>query len=552
MADDGKAGDAAQVRALIALGAGLADSDAHLGLGHARSAAALAQRIGDRALHAEALQLCGSLGHRLARFEDALADLHAAHDAFDALEHDGGRARTLRSIGHVLDDLGDYARALEHQLQALALDERSGDDASRAMTLRTIGVVHSKAGEPLRGLEFYERSLALSRACADDASSARTLNNIGINRKNLGDYEGSRAALEEALALFRATGNKAGQAGVLSNLGLTCEKLGLLDAAEECERAAIALAREAGYAMAEARSLKALGDLLARRARYDAAHEALAQALEAAERIAARPELALAHRALADLHKRLGRPAEALAHFETFHQLEREVFNEDSDRKLKSLQIAYQLEQAQREAEIHRLRHAELARVNLELQALNDSLLHADTTKTQLLAKLERLSHEDGLTGLANRRHFDARLAEAFARARRDAQPLAVALGDIDFFKQINDRCGHATGDEVLRVVARLMREHARAADLVARYGGEEFAFVLPATDAAGAAVLCEKLRAAVEAYGWPALHPHLRVTISIGISDRTDVASHEKMLALADQHLYQAKYGGKNQVRKG
>ena len=455
-------------------------------------------------------------------------------------------------LSKVLDDLGDYAQALEHQLRALAIDERNGDDASRALTLRTIGIVHSKAGDPQRGLEFYTQSLALTRACGHDAASARTLNNIGINHKNLGNHVEALSALEEALALFRRTDSRAGEAAVLNNMGLTLERLERLDDAENCQRASIEIARQVGYTIAEARALKALGDLLIQRDRMPEARDALDQALAVAERINARPELALVHRALSDLHKRSGQPGEALAHFERYHQLEREVFNESSDRKLKSLQIAYQTEQAKREAEIHRLRHVELVRANDELQKLNDTLINADATKTQLLAKLERLSQEDSLTGLANRRHFDAHLAEMFARARRDATPLAVALADLDFFKQINDRCGHATGDEVLRVVARIMREHGRANDLAARYGGEEFAFVFPCTDAAGAAVVCEKIRAAVEGYAWAALHPHLLVTISIGICDRTDVISHEKMLALADDRLYQAKYGGKNQVRLG
>jgi len=547
-----RGGEPARIVSLLALGNELADTNASAALGHARTAATLAQRIGDRILHADALHLCGTLSHRLALFDSALTDLRDALDLFEALRHDRGCAKTLRAIGQVLDDLGDYAQALEHQLRALALDERNGDDASRALTLRTIGIVHSKSGDPQRGLEFYQQSLALTRACGHDAASARTLNNIGINHKNLGNHVEALAALEEALALFRQTESGAGEAAALNNMGLTLERLDRLDDAEECQRASIEIARQVGYTIAEARALKALGDLLIQRERMDEARTALDHALAVAERINARPELALVHRALSDLHKRMNQPAEALAHFERYHQLEREVFNENSDRKLKSLQIAYQTEQAKREAEIHRLRHVELARANDDLQKLNDTLMNADATKTQLLAKLERLSQEDSLTGLANRRHFDAHLAEMFARARRDATPLAVALADIDFFKQINDRCGHATGDEVLRVIARIMREHGRGNDLAARYGGEEFAFVFPCTDAQGAAVVCEKIRAAVEGYAWTNLHPHLHVTISIGICDRTAVPSHEKMLALADDQLYQAKYGGKNQVRIG
>jgi diguanylate cyclase (GGDEF)-like protein len=214
------------------------------------------------------------------------------------------------------------------------------------------------------------------------------------------------------------------------------------------------------------------------------------------------------------------------------------------------LRVQLEVADAQHEAEVHRLRHVEIARAHDDLKALHEALLAADREKTRLLERLAEQSRTDGLTGLANRRWLDERLADEIQRARRTQQPLAVAMCDLDFFKRINDRLGHPVGDEVLRRVAAVLRERCRSTDLVARYGGEEFCIAFLESDAATAARTCESLRAAVERQDWRALHPELVVTISIGISDRLDLPGAHALLADADTFLYQAKHDGKNRVR--
>ncbi len=444
----------------------------------------------------------GQEAQREARYEEALRLLLAALERSRA---DGDRvieAAALRAIGFVYDDLGDYAAALEHHLLALALDEARGDDRARAMTLRTIGIVYSKAGDAAQGLEFYRRSLELARRVGDAESAAKTLNNIGINCKNLGRLDEAQSALQEALALFAQLGQEAGQAGALTNLGLVHARRGEVELAEDCHRRALPLARAARYLMGEINALRDLGALLTRSGRLDEALPVLTEALAVAERMGLRPERAECHRALAGLHKRAGRHAEALGHFETYHELERAVFNEESDRQLKRLQVRYRV------------------------------------------AELERASLEDGLTGLPNRRQFDARLQADFERAA----PLALALVDIDDFKQINDRFLHVVGDEVLRVAARLLRRELRDGDLAARFGGEEFALLLAGPPAQARSV-GERIRAAVAEFEWARLHPDLRVTVSVGLAYLEEAGSPLDLLRLADARLYRAKGAGKNRV---
>jgi len=168
--------------------------------------------------------------------------------------------------------------------------------------------------------------------------------------------------------------------------------------------------------------------------------------------------------------------------------------------------------------------------------------------------KLERLSMRDALTGIANRRQFDARLVEAWTHQGRDGTPVALLLADADWFKALNDAAGHLRGDECLRQLARICERFAPDEhSLVARYGGEEFVLLLPGHTLDAAIAKGEALRRAVadEALAHPAspLAPH--VTISVGVAALVPSAegSPEQLVAAADRALYEAKTGGRNRV---
>ncbi|MGH8354830.1 MAG: diguanylate cyclase domain-containing protein [Pseudomonas sp.] len=167
---------------------------------------------------------------------------------------------------------------------------------------------------------------------------------------------------------------------------------------------------------------------------------------------------------------------------------------------------------------------------------------------------LQRLMNSDGLTGLSNRRHFDEYFDLEWRRAQREQAQLSVMLFDVDYFKSYNDDSGHLAGDEALRQVAIAMREScSRPADLAARYGGDEFVIVLPATPSAGARLVAEKIRAAVQARQIP--HSSYArgacLTLSIGVATLIPKQgeSCQLLIQLADQGLYSAKNQGRNRV---
>ncbi len=174
-----------------------------------------------------------------------------------------------------------------------------------------------------------------------------------------------------------------------------------------------------------------------------------------------------------------------------------------------------------------------ITRVRLEREQLRTGIL---------LSQLERLSHEDPLTGLANRRRWDAELASACSTARQDGSSVAVVLLDIDHFKTVNDRHGHAGGDEVLREVARLLTARVRGDDVVARLGGDELAVLMPGADVDRAVELAERLRVETAALV-PAGFVPGELSLSLGVAAvSAEQAYPLELMSRADAQLYRAK----------
>jgi diguanylate cyclase (GGDEF)-like protein len=199
-----------------------------------------------------------------------------------------------------------------------------------------------------------------------------------------------------------------------------------------------------------------------------------------------------------------------------------------------------------------------LTRREQDLQRLATTLEQRVVERTaelsQLNERLEELSTTDGLTGVANRRHFDTVLNREWRQAARYGLPLSVIMIDIDHFKGYNDAYGHQQGDDCLRQVATTLEAGVtRAGDLVARYGGEEFAAILSHMTEGEAVHAAEKLRASVEALRIPHRSSSVadHVTISLGVATMVPDRDQEPsmLLAEADHALYAAKEGGRNRV---
>lgn len=165
--------------------------------------------------------------------------------------------------------------------------------------------------------------------------------------------------------------------------------------------------------------------------------------------------------------------------------------------------------------------------------------------------KLAMLATTDGLTGLYNHRTFQTRLSEELLRAERYNKSIILLLLDIDHFKRFNDTYGHQTGDEVLKIIAKIIKGNTRKVDFPARYGGEEFAVILPESDCNNAMIVAERIRNAVMEYPFYVKDgSRIQLTVSIGISCfPKDATQKEDLIKKADTALYNAKNSGRNRV---
>jgi diguanylate cyclase len=155
----------------------------------------------------------------------------------------------------------------------------------------------------------------------------------------------------------------------------------------------------------------------------------------------------------------------------------------------------------------------------------------------------------DPLSQIPNRLAYEQRVTEELERCARTAEPLCVAVWDIDKFKSINDRYGHPAGDRVISLVAKCLASSVRGADFVARYGGEEFVMLLPGTALASAVPLLERIRESVSQLGFHFRGMPVSVTISCGITALQSGDGAAEAFERADKALYRAKEAGRNRV---
>lgn len=194
-----------------------------------------------------------------------------------------------------------------------------------------------------------------------------------------------------------------------------------------------------------------------------------------------------------------------------------------------------------------------LAAVALLIFVLSNRYFQSTEKLRQAHDQLAQLANSDVLTGVSSRRSFLAGLEAELARARRHDESLSLLMLDIDHFKRVNDVHGHPIGDAVLKQFTATCASMLRAHDLFGRLGGEEFAIALPHTDLDGASSVAEKIRMAIEQAPLTTAAGNIEITVSIGVA-QTHAGQHEidQLIAWADKALYDAKHGGRNQVRVG
>ncbi len=200
------------------------------------------------------------------------------------------------------------------------------------------------------------------------------------------------------------------------------------------------------------------------------------------------------------------------------------------------------------EIKYERLRNGDLIKIGGAIL----KFLHGGNIESLFHEEIYRMTIIDGLTQINNKRYFMEFLDREMARCARYERPLSLILFDIDHFKQVNDVHGHLAGDFVLKRLAEMVSKHIRKEEAFARYGGEEFAILMPETNGERARIFGEKIRRMVDSTPFTYEDREIPVTVSIGITEMGRHRDPQSFIKAADENLYAAKEGGRNQVIGG
>ena len=437
---------------------------------------------------------------------------------------------------------GSYADALREAELAVRVADESADRDLRIFARRAACLVFGNVGVPDWDQRLDEL-LRLSVDAGDPWEEAISRNDLACYLHETGDLEGAEREIDRALAVAHSVPGRNNFA--LSVLHSTRADIRLLgerpEAALRDAEAAIGRLLDSGDPNPYVLGVTVRAQVQARMAlgQHDGARESGEGALEwLGDRVPQMRSLILT--TLAAALRDAGRVEEAYDALQRACELERQAFRELSQVQLSLERATLEAREARRRSDLLTVKNRELAEARTELERRANEL---ETLHAQLREQAER----DPLTGLHNRRYL-ARELERLTHERM-AGRLSLAVLDVDHFKTINDRFGHAAGDQVLIRIARLLCDHLRESDSIIRSGGEEFIILMPRTDTKAATACCERIRLAVNTEMWSCVADGLRVTTSLGVATTDDPVDLEAVIRLADQRLYEAKRNGRDRV---
>lgn len=364
---------------------------------HYEQALGIAKQVQDKRAEARALTNLGTLSEKEGNFADAL---HFCKESLKLLREIGDKnaeAATLRNIGVMHEKLSDYSTALSYYRQSLALREEIGDERGIARCLNSIGVVYYRQINRAAAIEAFEKCLAIFRRLGDRYDEAMTLSYIGTTLIDASQIDDALAALETSLSIRRDIQDRRGEAIALAEIGKAHLKAKRLGTATTYLKKGLERFRNVGDKYKVAETLGLLADLHLSQNKGKQGIETLEEALAIAEQIKSRALLADLHRKTALIYAELKDYARALEHFKSFYELNKEIFNEESDKRLKVLQMQYEVEQKEKENE--RLRQ-ELEIKDKALKTISKFLIKEAETQTELKRRMMDIKEQIAMGGL--------------------------------------------------------------------------------------------------------------------------------------------------------
>ncbi len=494
------------------------------GLPELEQAIALLQDAGEPQLLAEAVEMRGDLHSLLGEQAKAMLDFQRARAGY----RDAGIRQEVEplmlSVAVAYRRMGDYPQAQRYFSQALGRMRDKGDWEGVGTNLIQLGFLHGETGAPDKARAVFTEALELA-AKHDDRNS--------LNASRLGLAEAQIALGQPAQALDTLK---------LARAGFAAEQDG----------------------SSNDMLLLMTGRALAGQDKHAEALEQYRQAMPLMERDGNHRYLAMLFKARATSQEALGLSAAALRDYKRFNELQLELQGKMRLEQSRLLQYEYEIRRRdfdnrklRADAQTRQLRVEALERMRrwqtlaLALGLVLMAVLATLATRQWYRSRrLRELAMVDPLTGAASRLRIDTRAFNAIAHASRDGTPMVMLLLDLDHFKDINDRYGHAAGDKVLRATVAAWQDQLRKHEPLGRIGGEEFMVVCPDTALEQGVVVAHRLCEATRALRFPDIAPDLRVTVSIGLAQaRSAGETRDALFDRADAALYRAKQPGRDRV---
>jgi len=545
---------------------------------------------GDRAAMATALM-------RLAMLERRVGELDASQLRFEqvlAIHRELGdrdqEALMLTHLGMVLIHKGDFTDALEVLSASLDL-QNSGAQAELDRTWHYFGLLYRALQDYEQSQDYLKRGLEVARSLPNPMRQAPLLGSLARVSNDAGRHEEALGYSEASNTLSRRFGSLPGQAFDAMERGRALLGLGRLTEARDVLEDCIRLASSIGQRGTEADARFTLARLALLEQRVDDALALLDTALPTYIDAADLLQTLETHQLLIPLLRQRGEFERALAMSEESLRLQNRISNLQTNRRMALLEHSQRSQEAERQIELLRrdneiqslrLRQAQLtwqigaiavaglllvaltlllryrtvrrlarslSASNAELGASRAALSEAHAALQARAVELQRASSTDELTGTANRRELLLRLKQSLEQASANGSELAVMLFDIDHFKQVNDRHGHAVGDAVLVRCTRCLQAALPAESILGRFGGEEFMLILPDKSVEEALALAESLRRALAAGSGSGGGPAVTTSIGLALLSDHPGADVDRLIEAADRALYAAKHAGRNCV---
>ncbi len=336
------------------------------------------RQIGDDLQLANAIHNVANAYHYLNNLQKAMMLYLEALQKFETFNELGRLRSVYNNIGWLLFKIGNYAESLDYYLKCQKIAEESGDKADVAQALNAIGTVYQKVGEYEQALSFYQKSLKLAEEVGSQEGVGMAFGNIGIVYYEMKRYEDALEVNYQSKRAFEEINHIYHLSMALASIATNYEALKMENEALFFYEESLKTAKKSGNVQVEVEVLQKQANLLLKRNEKEEALHLLRNALRIGKKAQLKNILLQVYRLMVDVYRALGDFESALSAYESFYELEKELFNEESNRKIRNMQLAFELEQGKREMEMEKQKNAELTRLNKELS-------EANRLKTELL-----------------------------------------------------------------------------------------------------------------------------------------------------------------------